>query len=89
MGACVGQLLGEHFTISEKEKRFLLECGVAAGLAAAFSAPLAGVIFLMEEITFSFQPQGGASPHLLPQFRLTSSPSSFSVSGPVSTYQCT
>lgn len=58
MGACVGQLLGEHFTISEKEKRFLLECGVAAGLAAAFSAPLAGVIFLMEEITFSFQPQG-------------------------------
>lgn len=58
MGACVGQLLGEHFTISEKEKRFLLECGVAAGLAVAFSAPLAGVIFLMEEITFSFQPQG-------------------------------
>ena len=58
MGACIGQLLGEHFTISEKEKRFLLECGVAAGLAAAFSAPLAGVIFLMEEITFSFQPQG-------------------------------
>lgn len=58
MGACVGQLLGEHFTISEKEKRFLLECGVAAGLAAAFSASLAGVIFLMEEITFSFQPQG-------------------------------
>ena len=58
MGACVDQLLGEHFTISEKEKRFLLECGVAAGLAAAFSASLAGVIFLMEEITFSFQPQG-------------------------------
>ena len=57
MGACVDQLLGEHFTISEKEKRFLLECGVAAGLAAAFSVPLAGVILLMEEITFSFQPQ--------------------------------
>lgn len=58
MGACVGQLLGEKFSISANEKRFLLDCGVAAGLSAAFSAPLAGVIFLMEEITFNFQPQG-------------------------------
>ncbi len=58
MGACIGQLFGEHMKIDEKEKRFLLGCGVAAGLSAAFSAPLAGVIFLMEEITFNFQPQG-------------------------------
>ena len=58
MGACIGQLFGEKLNISEKEKRFLLECGVAAGLSAAFSAPLAGVIFLLEEITFDFHPQG-------------------------------
>lgn len=58
MGACIGQLLGEKFMISKEEKRFLLECGVAAGLSAAFSAPLAGVIFLLEEITFDFHPQG-------------------------------
>lgn len=58
MGACVGQLVGNGLKMSDKEKRFLLECGVAAGLAAAFSAPLAGVIFLMEEITFDFHPQG-------------------------------
>ncbi|MBB1094670.1 ClC family H(+)/Cl(-) exchange transporter [Limosilactobacillus agrestis] len=58
MGACIGQLLGEKFMISKKETRFLLECGVAAGLSAAFSAPLAGVIFLLEEITFDFHPQG-------------------------------
>ena len=32
MGACVGQLFGEHSKISSQEKRFLLECGVAAGL---------------------------------------------------------
>lgn len=57
MGACVGQLFGEHSRTSSKERRFLLECGVAAGLSAAFSAPLAGVIFLMEEITFDFHPQ--------------------------------
>ncbi|MCI1975533.1 MAG: ClC family H(+)/Cl(-) exchange transporter [Limosilactobacillus sp.] len=58
MGACIGQLIGDRFKITAKERRFLLECGVAAGLSAAFSAPLAGVIFLMEEITFNFQPQG-------------------------------
>lgn len=58
MGACVGQLLGQRSRMSDKEKRFLLECGVAAGLSAAFSAPLAGVIFLLEEITFDFHPQG-------------------------------
>ncbi|MBB1063118.1 ClC family H(+)/Cl(-) exchange transporter [Limosilactobacillus fastidiosus] len=57
MGACVGQLFGEHSKTTSQEKRFLLECGVAAGLSAAFSAPLAGAIFLMEEITFNFQPQ--------------------------------
>lgn len=31
--------------------------GVAAGLAAAFSAPLAGVLFMVEEITTTFKPQ--------------------------------
>jgi H+/Cl- antiporter ClcA len=57
MGACVGQICSEQFNSSQREKRLLLECGVAAGLAAAFSAPLAGVIFLVEEITFDFHPK--------------------------------
>lgn len=57
MGACIGQLCGDRFKGSQAERRLLLECGVAAGLAAAFSAPLAGVIFLVEEITFDFHPQ--------------------------------
>lgn len=58
MGACVGQGLTAVFHTSSTEKKFLLGCGVAAGLSAAFSAPLAGVLFLLEEITFSFKPRG-------------------------------
>ncbi len=57
MGACIGQIIGEHFQLTAQQKRFLLECGTAAGLSAAFSAPLAGVIFLVEEITFRFHPR--------------------------------
>lgn len=57
MGACIGQIYGERFESNQREKRLLLECGVAAGLAAAFSAPLAGVFFLVEEITFDFHPK--------------------------------
>ena len=43
---------------SDKDQiKELQECGVAAGLAAAFSAPIAGAMFLVEEISFSFKPQ--------------------------------
>ena len=35
-------------------ERFLLTCGASAGLAAAFHAPLAGVMFSLEEIHKNF-----------------------------------
>ncbi|WP_308555393.1 ClC family H(+)/Cl(-) exchange transporter [uncultured Lactobacillus sp.] len=58
MGAMVGQGLAEKVFDSDKEQlRELQECGVAAGLAAAFSAPIAGAMFLVEEISFSFKPK--------------------------------
>lgn len=58
MGALVGQGLGDKFLNSDEEYiRLLQQSGVAAGLAAAFSAPLAGVFFLVEEITFNFKPR--------------------------------
>lgn len=56
MGAAIGQGMGERFFHTDREEnKLLLSCGVAAGLAAAFSAPLAGTMFLLEEITFRFQ----------------------------------
>lgn len=58
MGACVGQgLAADVFKTSKKDQQTLLLAGVAAGLAAAFSAPLAGVLFMVEEITTTFKPR--------------------------------
>lgn len=60
MGAMVGQGLGKNvfnFKSESDDLTELQECGVAAGLSAAFSAPLAGALFLVEEITFNFNPQ--------------------------------
>lgn len=57
MGAMVGQGLAQDiFHADEKELRRLQESGIAAGLAAAASAPLSGVFFLAEVISFDFKP---------------------------------
>ena len=40
----------------EGERKALITAGAAAGLAAAFNAPLAGLIFALEELTGSFTP---------------------------------
>lgn len=58
MGAMIGQGVDKSFlrTKEETSHRLLFQCGIAAGLSAAFSAPVAGVLFLVEEITFSFKP---------------------------------
>lgn len=58
MGAMVGQAFGQNlFHADDEDLKRLQGCGIAAGLSAAFSAPLAGVFFLVEEITFSFDPK--------------------------------
>lgn len=58
MGAMIGQGVSKNVIHTKDEDRvqLLFQCGIAAGLSAAFSAPLAGVLFLVEEITFRFKP---------------------------------
>ena len=55
IGACIGQGVEQHFNHRQSDSKLLLACGAAAGLSAAFSAPLAGVVFLLEEISHSFK----------------------------------
>ncbi len=54
MGATAGHLLARAFRFNEPNSRALLAAGAGAGLAAAFNAPLAGVLFVFEELIAGF-----------------------------------
>lgn len=54
LGAMVGKGVSKVFKRMKVEEKFLLTCGAAAGLSAAFNAPLAGVLFALEEVHKNF-----------------------------------
>lgn len=54
LGAMSGQGISKLFGRGKTEERYLMTCGASAGLAAAFHAPLAGVMFALEEIHKGF-----------------------------------
>ncbi|OEY83517.1 hypothetical protein NT95_05225 [Oenococcus kitaharae] len=56
LGAALGQGLAENRHASNTEKRILLSAGAAAGLSAAFNAPIAAVLFVVEEMHHNFSP---------------------------------
>ncbi|HOW14202.1 chloride channel protein [Methanosarcina sp.] len=49
-GAGTGALVGRILKSPERQLQTLLGCGAAGGIAAAFSTPLAGVVFVVEVI---------------------------------------
>lgn len=56
IGAAIAKGYCEVFKKIKLEEKFLITSGASAGLAAAFNAPLAGVMFSLEEIHKNFSP---------------------------------
>jgi chloride channel protein, CIC family len=54
MGACIGHFLATGFRRKQDDVKALLAAGAGAGLATAFSAPVAGAVFVLEELVRRF-----------------------------------
>jgi CIC family chloride channel protein len=50
LGSALGSVLGRVFRFNAERIRVLVAAGAAAGISAAFNAPLAGAFFALEEI---------------------------------------
>lgn len=56
MGGAIGRMVSDIFRVKDDDARHsLLACGAAGGLAAAFNAPLAGIMFIIEEMRPQFR----------------------------------
>jgi chloride channel protein, CIC family len=47
-GSAIGSTFASFFPIGYRDRTLLLACGAAAGIATAFNAPIAGVLFALE-----------------------------------------
>lgn len=56
MGGAAGRLVARWLPSSIHERGILIAAGAGGGLAAAFNAPLAGLVFVLEEIQKNFAP---------------------------------
>ena len=56
MGGAVGDGVASFFGGTFKDRETLITAGAGAGLAAAFNAPLSGLVFVLEEVRREFTP---------------------------------
>ena len=64
MGACLGRMLAERWRLGHAEASVLIAAGAGAGLATAFNAPLAGILFVGEELRRGL-PHSGTATHVV------------------------
>ncbi|WP_370538853.1 H(+)/Cl(-) exchange transporter ClcA [Synechococcus elongatus] len=60
MGGAIGQMVSSWCRASTEQARVLVAACAGAGLATAFNAPLAGIVFVFEEMRPTFQNRLGA-----------------------------
>src|SRR5439155_24759300 len=53
-GGSLGSLIGQVVSVTPSERKILLACGAAAGMAGVFGAPLAAVVLAVELLLFEF-----------------------------------
>lgn len=56
IGASGSQAIAKKISKNKLEENYLITGGAAAGLSAAFNAPLSGIVFALEEVHRSFSP---------------------------------
>ena len=56
IGAAVADGIGKLLKVPSRSRNHLIACGAGAGLAAAFNAPLAGFLFVIEELRKELSP---------------------------------
>jgi len=54
-GGAMGSVVGQWVTASGEERKVMLACGAAAGMAATFNTPLAAIFVAIELLVFEFR----------------------------------
>lgn len=56
IGASIGSTIAQFFNVPTRRMKTLVGCGAAAGIAAAFNAPVGGALFALEVILMDYSP---------------------------------